>query len=276
MLKYSEGDFKADKVNIHFYRTGGAKPPFIFLHGATDNGLCWTRTAEKLSQNYDVIMPDARGHGLSDRFDADSTSQSPADEVAALIRDLGLKKPIIMGHSMGAGTAADLAANFPTLPGAVILEDPGWGIPVMADNEEARKQTAAMRAAMVGLHDLSLEELLKESRKRDPSWAEEERLPWAKAKQQFDPALFSRMALNQRSYTEIVPKIDCPTLLICAEKGIVTREVAENVARLWQSKKAFKRVMIKGAGHNIRRERFEEFYAAVTDFLRENTKNQEI
>ncbi len=270
MLSYREGNIKSGKVNIHYYRTGGIKPPFILLHGATDNGLCWTRTAEKLAQDYDVVMPDALGHGLSDRFSHDTTSMESADEVAALIKELGLQKPLVMGHYMGAGTAANLAANYSSLPGAIILEDPGWGRPPAADNPEARKQAEAMRANMINQRNLSLEELLKESRKRDPSWDEEERLPWAKAKQQFDPSLFSNMTTNQRSYTEIIPKIKSPTLLICAEKGIVTREIAENAARLWASKKPFKWVMIKGAGHNIRREKFEEFYKVVTDFLKDN------
>jgi N-formylmaleamate deformylase len=267
MLKYTEGDYKLGKINYHYYRTGGTKPALILLHGATDNGLCWTRTAEMLSRDYDVIMPDARGHGLSDRFGADFATRSSADEVAALIKDLNLKKPAIMGHSMGAGTAADLAAKFPSLPGAIILEDPGWGIPTVADNEETRKQRTTMQASMIELHDLSLEELLNESRKRNPSWAEEERLPWAKAKQQFDPTLFSGTPHHNIPYTEIVPKMDCATLLICAEKGIVTPEIAQNVARLWRSNKPFKWVMIPGAGHNIRRENFKEFYAAVTGFL---------
>jgi N-formylmaleamate deformylase len=267
MLKYTEGDCKLGKINYHYYRTGGTKPAFILLHGATDNGLCWTRTAEMLSENYDVIMPDARGHGLSDRFGADFAARSSADEVAALIKALDLKKPVIMGHSMGAGTAADLAAKFPSLPGAIILEDPGWSIPAAADNEETRKQRTIMQASMIGLHDLSLEELLNESRKRNPSWTEEERVPWAKAKQQFDPTLFSGPPLNHIPYTEIVPKMDCPTLLICAEQGLVTREIAQNAARIWRSNKPFKWVMIPGAGHNIRRENFKGFYAAVTDFL---------
>ena len=110
---------------------------------------------------------------------------------------------------------------------------------------------------------------LAESRKIDPVWDEDERIPWAKAKKQFDPALFTAGGINRRPYTEIVPLIKCPTLLITAEKGIVTPEIAENAARLWKSNKPFKQVRIMGAGHNIRREKFEEFYAAVTGFLKE-------
>jgi pimeloyl-ACP methyl ester carboxylesterase len=255
MLNYSEGDFKAGKVKIHYYRTGGGKPPFILLHGATDNGLCWARVAAALAPDYDVVMPDAQGHGLSDRIAVDFSPGSSGDQVVALANGLSLKKPAIMGHSMGAGTAADVASRYPSLPGALILEDPGWGMPTpgAADTEEGRKRM----------------DILAESRKTDPSWSEEDRVPWAVAKRQFDLSMFSEGARSQRSYTEIVPLIDCPTLLICAEKGIVTAEVAKDAARLWKSKKPFRWVRIMDAGHNIRREKFQEFMAAVNSFLRE-------
>ena len=130
----------------------------------------------------------------------------------------------------------------------------------------------AFRARSAALQQSSLEDILAESRKSDPAWSEEDRVPWAVAKQQFDLSMFSRRSGGQRSYSEIVPLIDCPTLLICAEKGIVTSEVAENAARFWKSKKPFRWVRIMGAGHNIRREKFEEFLAAVAGFLRQDVK----
>ena len=83
MLEYTEHDINTGGVKTHYYRTGGDKSPFILLHGATDNGLCWTRVAEMLSARYDVIMPDALGHGLSDRLDPAFTSQQYTEQVAS-------------------------------------------------------------------------------------------------------------------------------------------------------------------------------------------------
>ena len=45
--------------------TGGNKPPLILLHGLMTNGVCWKGFAHVLEKEYDVIMPDARGHGNS-------------------------------------------------------------------------------------------------------------------------------------------------------------------------------------------------------------------
>jgi pimeloyl-ACP methyl ester carboxylesterase len=270
MLKYKEGYIKLDDVRIHYYRTGGNKPPFILLHGATDNGLCWAPVAELLADRYDVIMPDAQGHGLSDRLDASFTFKSHMQQAAGLSLGLGLNKPLIMGHSMGAGTAVNVAIEYPSLPKAIILEDPAWLPPTppgQENSEEAMKQQEEFRNYLTGLSKKTLEELITEGRASNPRWSEEEVRYWAQSKPQFDNSLFSKMVINRTPYTELVPQINCPTLLITSESGIVPREVAENAARIWKSKYPFKWVYIKGAGHNIRREQFGEFKKAVFDFL---------
>jgi len=269
MLKYTDGYIKADGVKIHYYRTGGDLPPFILLHGATDNGLCWTPVAELLAEQYDVIMPDAQGHGLSDRFDRDFTPGNHAAHVVALIRELGIVKPVIMGHSMGADTAVSIAVTHPFLPRAVILEDPPWGVPPpgAGDSEEQKKQMEAFREMLVGLRNLTPEEIIKQQRTANPRWSEAELVPWAEAKRQFDPSLFSMPIVILRPYEELVPEIDCPTLLIIGDSGIVMPEVAENAAGLWKSRQPFQWVQIKDAGHNIRREQFKEFCGKLFCFL---------
>jgi pimeloyl-ACP methyl ester carboxylesterase len=271
MLKYTEGYLKLDGINIHYYRTGGGKPPFILLHGATDNGLCWTRVAELLAAQYDVIMPDAQGHGLSARLDAAFASKRHTEQVVGLVRELGLKKPFIMGHSMGAGTAVDIAVDYPALPRAIILEDPAWRTPESIESEndpEKVKQREAFMKALAGYGKHTLEEIIADGRAANPRWSEAELVPWAKAKLQFDPSLFSKPILNQLSYVDLVPKIKCPTLLIISDGGLVTAETAEHASRLWKSRRPFKSVRIKGAGHNIRREQFEAFKDALFSFLK--------
>jgi N-formylmaleamate deformylase len=271
MAEFKQGDVKIDGIKIHYYRTGGEKPPFVLLHGATDNGLCWGQTAQALAEQYDVIMPDAQGHGLSDRLDAKFSFESHTRQAAGLIKELGLKKQVIMGHSMGAGTAANIAVEYPTLPKAIVLEDPPWappGPPPEKMTEEEKKEAANFGGFLVELGKRSLEEIIAQGKKMDPGWTSEERLYWAKAKQQFDPTLFKTMVINPRSYDEIIPKIKCPTLLIIAENGIVSKEVAENAARLWKAKKPFKWVQIKGATHNIRRDKYSAFKKALLDWLK--------
>jgi N-formylmaleamate deformylase len=270
MLQYNEGDLSVNGVKIHYYRTGGKKPSFILLHGATDNGLCWSPVAEWLAdKGYDVIMPDALGHGKSDRLTPGFKFSDHAGQIAGLITQLKLNKPLIMGHSMGAGTTVNIAVNYPDMPKAIILEDPAWREPIDPQKitPEMKKQQEEMVKAMASYGKKTREQILVEGHKANPKWSEAELGPWSEAKTQFDSNLFKNMAMPGPSYQELVPKMNCPTLLLIAETGMVTAETAKKAAKLWASKYPFKWVQIMGAGHNIRREQFDEFKKAVGSFI---------
>ena len=64
MTNWMSGVCKANGIHIHYLRTGGRKPPLVLLHGLTASGACWTPLARALQNEYDVVMPDARGTGL--------------------------------------------------------------------------------------------------------------------------------------------------------------------------------------------------------------------
>jgi N-formylmaleamate deformylase len=272
MLKYAQGYVKINGINIHYYRTGGNKPPFILLHGVSDNGLCWTPVAELLAKQYDVIMPDAQGHGLSDRIDRNFTYTNHAQQIVGLLQELGISKPVLLGHSMGAGTAAMVAAEYPKLPRAIILEDPAWDkLAILSperDNKDEINQANIIVRHLTEAVKRTREELINECRQANPCWSEAEIVPWAESKLQFDPAIFSAAHFDRYSYMKLVPLIKCPVLLIISDGGITTPEVAEQAKKLWRSEQAFRWVQIKGAGHNIRREQFKAFCEALTDFLK--------
>ncbi len=282
MLKYTEGDARINGVNIHYYRTGSNLPPFVLLHGMTDNGLCWTPVAELLAKKYEVIMPDAQGHGKSDRMNTQSgpaDRPGPADhtgpmdqahQTAGLIQKLGLKRPFIMGHSMGASCTLNVAVQYPDLPRAIILEDPGWfpeDMIVVSPEIQARQREVMLKH--MKYKKMTQEELIAEGRKENPRWSDAEIEPWATAKTQFDPAIFTNMNFKQPSYTELVPQIRCPALLITADQGIVTTKIAEHAVQLSKTQKPLQWVHIKDSGHNIRREQFDQFWKALNDFLAE-------
>ncbi|MCB0140765.1 MAG: alpha/beta fold hydrolase, partial [Caldilineaceae bacterium] len=84
MQHWSADDIMVNGVKIHVHRTGGDKPPLVLCHGITDNGLCWTRAAGELEKQYDVIMVDARGHGLSDAPEGSYHADSHAADVVGL------------------------------------------------------------------------------------------------------------------------------------------------------------------------------------------------
>jgi N-formylmaleamate deformylase len=271
MADFKQSDVTIEGVKIHYYRSGGKNPPLIMLHGVSDSGPCWGNVAESWTEKYDVILVDAQGHGLSDRIGQSFSYQDHTRQIAGLIKALKLTKPLVLGHSMGAGTAADLAAEYPTLPGAIVVEDPPWSelAPHPRNTDEAAKMQQEFTNMFAGLGKRRVHDIIMESQKMDPTWPEEERLPWAVAKKQFDINIFNHVVVNPQPFEEIVIKIKCPTLLVTAETGVVSQETAEKIASLWKAKSPYKWVRIKGAGHNIHREQLAAFRNAVENFLGE-------
>src|SRR4051794_30884922 len=113
-------------LRLHYTRTGAdarrAKPPLVLAHGFSEDGLVWTALAEVLEDEYDVIMPDARGHGQSDAAETGLGTAELASDLYGIIRALGLDQPAVLGHSMGGMTTFALAGLFPDVPGAIVVE----------------------------------------------------------------------------------------------------------------------------------------------------------
>jgi N-formylmaleamate deformylase len=65
LASYTSGRCQANGVDIHFLRTRGRKPTLIALHGLIGSGACLSPMATALEDDFEVILPDARGHGES-------------------------------------------------------------------------------------------------------------------------------------------------------------------------------------------------------------------
>jgi pimeloyl-ACP methyl ester carboxylesterase len=69
------------------------------------------------------VAVDLRGHGASDKPHQEYTVEGFADDVAWLCSQLGLKQPVVAGHSMGGNVALELARRYPDLPLGIVLLD---------------------------------------------------------------------------------------------------------------------------------------------------------
>lgn len=265
-IEWKSDFFTYNGNKIHYYRTGGDKPPVLLLHGVMDNGLCWAPLGRVLASDYDVILPDARGHGLTHISDDVWTYEAMAEDVALLIKDLNVDKIHLVGHSMGANTAALVAANYPALIKKIVLEDPGFGL---SDKSSIKKSSlkAAMKLILPRFLKGTYEELLKKGHKQNPLWSDEDLKPWAESKIQFrekDPNLLFKTFTIEYKWEEIIGKISCPILLITAGKGITSDKLAQKVMDV---SKAGKWVKIEDSGHSIRREQFKQYVQITKEFL---------
>jgi pimeloyl-ACP methyl ester carboxylesterase len=269
MARLFYGHVPVDGVRINYYRTGGEKPPVILLHGFSDNALCWNRVPLYLELEYDVVMPDARGHGGSGMAETGSSPEVQAHDVLRVIEELDLKHPVLIGHSMGAHVAALAAAQAPQIIRGVVLSDPPWrdGSNHTSPGVDAMKLDD-WKTWISSLKQKSLEEVIALGKQLHPNWDESEFFQWARAKQQVRPETVEWITASPPLYAQIVRQIRCPGLLITADPrlgAVVTPDVAEQVRQLWRKVKV---VHIPGAGHNIHREQLSFYMDAVLRFLR--------
>lgn len=126
---WTDGYVYANGIRIHYYHavSNPGKAVMVMVHGVTDNGLCWTTLTRKLQDQFDIYMPDTRGHGMSDPFTSDDNADTLVKDVAEFVRAMKFERLILMGHSMGAATVMRLGAEYPDLVKAIIMLDPLMG-----------------------------------------------------------------------------------------------------------------------------------------------------
>ncbi|MEX1019589.1 MAG: alpha/beta hydrolase [Litorilinea sp.] len=266
--EWQDADVATNGIRVHYWRTGGDKPPLVLLHGITDNGLCWRRVAAVLADDYDLIMVDGRGHGESDKPDRYRLDDYAAD-TAGLIEALALGKPGVMGHSLGAAIGATLTASRPDLVRCLALEDPPWRQPASPATEEARREhMQTWRAETVERKaTMSHAEIVAAGKARSTTWHADEFDPWAQAKLDVSEHVFDNVGAGLAEWRTFASQIKCPTLLVGGDSelgAIVTPDIAQEAATL-NPRITF--TLLADAGHNVRREQFDAFLAAVQPFL---------
>jgi pimeloyl-ACP methyl ester carboxylesterase len=111
-------------VRLAALERGTGDPTLLFVHGwCCDHGYFAPQIGH-FARRHRVVAPDLRGFGQSDGPPGEYAIATFADDVAWLCRELGLRRPLVVGHSLGAAVALALAARHPELPAALALLDP--------------------------------------------------------------------------------------------------------------------------------------------------------
>jgi len=272
---WHSGNIEVNGLRLHYTRTGGDKPQVVLAHGFSDDGLCWMPVAEALEGDYDVIMVDARGHGRSEGPEQAYSPEDMASDLAGVIAGLGLQRPAVLGHSMGATTVLLLAGTRPHLVRAILLEDPPtWWVASSSPESDAQRW-AWMRARTIELKRKTREELIAEQRAASPSWSEAELGPWANAKLRFSFNALDRVGPGTVDWQAILRRITCPALLITADPALGAIVSEEDAAVMKALVPQLHVAHIPGAGHNVRREQFVRYIDIVRTFLVEVTTSAE-
>ncbi len=249
--------------HLAWYRTGGAPAEVAYLHGLSDSAQCWSPVIEALP-GYVSLAIDARGHGASGLPREPVGPVAHCDDTAAVLSDQPREGGmIVVGHSMGAATAALLAATRPDLVRAVVLEDPPTGPPRRSGNP------LSMPDWLTELRKLDLSDRIAQCRRENPRWPDAELEPWAVSKAQLAPRLFELPTEDITvTLADVLAKVVCPVLLIHGDTdrgSLVSTAYAQRCADVAGGD--FRAVAIDGAGHCVRRENPSRYLTELAAFL---------
>ncbi len=120
----------------------GNGPPCVLIHGVGLNADSWGAQIDAMSERHAILAPDLPGHGDSPRLDGAVTLDTLTDCIANAVAAFGMPVPVV-GHSLGALIAVNLAMRHPSLVSGIAALNT-----IHRRSPEARDAVRARAAAM--------------------------------------------------------------------------------------------------------------------------------
>ena len=246
-------------------------PATILLHGALQTGEGLRHLADRLAVAGEVLAPDLRGRGATDRPTSGYDPATMADDVAALLDKLGLGQVVIIGRLHGGLVAYHLAARRPDLVYGLILGDTTPEVSADRAGRERARLAALPRifASREEAEQFYVEGLrLSPARARHDLPSDLEYMADGTLRWRHDLDIIAKIeaAASPRSDWEILARIQCPALILRGQRGEIRQEVAD---RMVETMREARYQTVLGAGHDV----FlgpgaEQALAAIQLFLR--------
>lgn len=258
-------------VSLTLYETGtSGAPPIIFIHGFTQNYLTWERQLASLGEDFHALAFDMRGHGASGKPLDPASYTDPslwADDVAAVIRERDLRRPVLVGWSYGGYVIADYVRRYgdERLGGLVFLNS-------LTKNGTAEAQghlTDEVLAIFGDVLSADVRDGLAATRALTRMFARRDRHTWEVAfgsAMMVPPAvrlaMFSRVLDND----DVLSRVRVPTLVVHGGADDIVRVSAgEQTARTVPGAKL---VVYEGAGHAPHLDATARFNRDLAEFVR--------
>lgn len=198
-----------------YYEIHGDGPPLVLLHGGVTPSETFGAPLAAMAKTHKVIAIHLRGHGFSTDSDEPWSIEAMADDVAAVLRQLGIGKARFMGYSLGAGVSVQVAIRHPELVEKLVAVS----VPFRSDGvyPEVRQAFAEMpgMAATIG-QQLSASPLAQLY--PDVDW---------------ETMMRKTGEMNQpdRDWTEGIRTLKAPTLLVFADADFIR---PEHMVEFWK------------------------------------------
>jgi 3-oxoadipate enol-lactonase len=136
-------NYQIQGLSIHAEEHGAGEPALVFLHYWGGTSRTWRQVTAELEGQFKTVAYDARGWGKSDKTLAGYKLADLADEALALVKALGIKKYVLVGHSMGGKVAQLAASRRPEGLSGLILVAPAQPTPRRNPEEMRQEQLHA-------------------------------------------------------------------------------------------------------------------------------------
>lgn len=252
-----------DGVRIGLAEWSGRGRTLLCIHGITANCRCWDLVASKLAPDYRVLAMDLRGRGRSDKPATGYSIEQHGQDILALLDNLEVTRPVIVGHSLGAFISLAFAAGYPDRVDRVVLVDGGGDL----SKEEMDKVFAGIKPSLDRLGKVfpsaqAYLEAMKQAPYIQPwspfletyyRWEIEEVSGGVRTN--IDPVHIEEEAVNVRNMAaaSFYPKIACKVLILRATEGLLASDdillPARVVKRMVTEIQHARSVDIEGANH---------------------------
>ena len=253
---------QANGIRQHYLRYGSSKPPLVLVPGITSPAITWGFVGERLAQSHDVYVIDVRGRGLSSTGpDLKYGLDALADDLLAFVATLGLVRPAVLGHSMGARIAIRAAARDAQRFSQLVLVDP----PVSGPGRRLYPSKLpwyvdSIRQATAGMDGDAMRAFC-------PTWTPEQlalRAEWLHTC--YEPAIVTAFnGFHEDDVHGDLSKITIPAgLMVAGRGGVIEKDDEEEMQRLLP---ALRIVRVENAGHMIPWDDFDGFTDAANFLL---------
>jgi pimeloyl-ACP methyl ester carboxylesterase len=116
---------KLNSTQIHYESHGKGKEALVLVHGWGCNLNHWRDQISELSKRNRVIALDLPGHGLSDKPETKYDMDLFAAAIEAVMKDAGVERAVLVGHSMGTPVARQFYRKYPQKTLAIVIVDGG-------------------------------------------------------------------------------------------------------------------------------------------------------
>ncbi len=250
-----------DGARIHYTNYGSGEKALVFVHGWSSDETVWKKQAPELARSTRVLTIDLPGHGQSDQPEISYTMDDYAKAIDAVLKDAGIKKATLVGHSNGTPVVRQFYRRYPGETAALVVVD--GSLRAIGTPEEMEKFIAPLRAPnyaenagkFIDSITAPMVDPVEKAEVKSMMLRTPQRVAVSEFEGAIDPSIWNE------------DKIQVPTLIILAKSPFWTDDYLKFVRDLVPTAQV---ETFEGVSHFLMLDKAREFNEILLGFLKKN------